>query len=89
MVIKGTINKVYDKILKEYHKNDVELVSLLMDIKPVDLTIEESTILYSKLRKEVDGDIVIRITDNEVYNIADETIIKKPYWIRSVGDLYE
>jgi len=76
MEIRGNFEEVKNKILDEYRKNDVELISILSTVKAPDLTIEEVTKLYAQLRYLIDKDIVIRLThENELEILYEGRII--------------
>lgn len=88
VILYGNFETVYEKVKKDYVDGDVELLTYLETTKTPDLTIEESYKLYAKLRSEIDGDIVLRLTSDEVVDESKEYTFKLDYWLKNVGDIY-
>lgn len=61
-----TPKEAYEKILEEYHKNDVCLGELFSQLKIQGLSVEDVVWVYSELRNDVDGDTLE--LNGEAYN---------------------
>lgn len=61
----GDLETCYNIIKDQYLCNDAELINYLEYFKCIDLTLNEQVKLYSMLRENFDGDIVVRIIDND------------------------
>ena len=89
-IISGNdVNDVFDNILVEYaYGVNEELLFYLEKIRTPDLTIQQSFELYTKLRYHIDGNVVLRIAEKEVFDESNNVTYALDYWRRNTGTIY-
>ncbi|KIS21593.1 hypothetical protein [Clostridium botulinum] len=69
---KSEIDDIVDAIIEEYHANEICIGEVIGSLCIHGASIEDVAIIYAKVYSKIEEDKVIRITDSDEVNLAED-----------------